>query len=123
MAKKEDQERINMVRTAKYDPDTMLRFQVSWAEQIAAKDSDYTDYAGASEEVGLKLARIDTMLLLLPKENPLTTLLKFQRTYLIQIKKAIFATIKTGEISQLGFLKGGKPFDIDAIIEPKSEIP
>jgi len=112
-----------MVRKAKYDPDTMLRFQVSWAEQIAAKDGDYTDYAGGSEEIGLKLARIDTMLLLLPKDNPLTILLKLQRTYLIQVKKAIFATIKTGEISQLGFLKGGKPFDINAIIEPKSEVP
>lgn len=111
-----------MVRKAKYDPDTMLRFQVSWAEQIAAKDSDYTDYAGGSEEVGLKLARIDTMLLLLPKDNPLAILLKLQRTYLIQVKKAIFATIKTGEISQLGFLKGGKPFDISAIIEPESKV-
>lgn len=111
-----------MVRKTKYDSDTMLRFQVSWAEQIAAKDGDYTDYAGASEEVGLKLARIDTMLHLLPKENPLTVLLKLKRLYLIQTKKAIFATIKTGEISQLGFLKGGKPFDISAVIEPKSEV-
>ena len=111
-----------MVKKARYDPDTMLRIQVSWAEQIAAKDSDYTDYAGASEEVGLKLARIDTILHLLPKGNPLTILLKLKRLYLIQVKKALFATIKTGEISQLGFLKGGKPFDISAIIEPKSEV-
>lgn len=98
----------------------MLRFQVSWAEQIAAKDSDYTDYAGGSEAIGYSLARIDTMLFLLPKDNPLTILLKLQRTYLTQIKKAIFATVKTGEISQLGFLKGGKPFDINAIITPES---
>jgi len=101
-----------------YNRDELLRYQVSWAEQIGAKDSDYRDYAGASEEVGLKLARIDTMLHLLPKNNLLTMLLKLQRVYLIQVKKAIFATIKTGEISQLGFLKGGKPFDINAILEP-----
>jgi len=100
---------------SRYNKDELMRIQVSWAEQIAAKDSDYTDYAGGTEEIGLKLARIDTILHLLPKSNPLAILLKLKRMYLIQSKKAIFATVKTGEISQLGFLKGGKPFDIDAI--------
>ena len=69
------------------------------------------------ELIALKLAKIDTMLFLLPNNHALIPMLKLGRIYLIQKKKAFFASVKTGEISQLGFLKGGKPFDIRAKLE------
>jgi len=94
--------------------DELMRYQVSWAEQIAAKDSDYRDYAGADELTALRLAKIDLMLFLLPSQHRLIPMLKLARTYLIQRKKAFFASVKVGELSQLGFIKGGKPFDIRA---------
>jgi len=94
--------------------DELMRYQVSWAEQIAAKDTDYRDYAGADEMSAFKLAKIDLMLFLLPQDHTLIPLLKLARIYLIQRKKAFFASVKAGELSQLGFIKGGKPFDIRA---------
>lgn len=97
-----------------YRSDELMRYQVSWAEQIAAKDSDYRDYAGANEDVALRLAKIDIMLFLLPPKHKLIPILKLARLYLIQRKKAFFVSVKAGELSQLGFIKGGKPFDIRA---------
>lgn len=91
-----------------------MRTTVSWAEQIAKADPDYRDYAGASENDGRKLAKIDVLLKILPKENPLSILLKFKRMALIQQKKAYFATANTGEVSHLGFLKDSKRRGIDA---------
>jgi len=101
--------------------DELMRYQVSWSERIASKDSDFKDYAGASPEDGLKLAKIDFALFLIPKNNPLHSMLKLARTYLIQRKKAFFCTVKMGEVSMLGAIKGRKPFDIKAKLRRFSE--
>lgn len=102
-----------MTRTSKLS-DEMIRQKVSWAEQIAKADPDYRDYAGASETDGRKLAKIDVHLKILPKNHPLTTLLKFKRMALIQQAKAYFATTNTGELSQLGFKKESRGRGINA---------
>lgn len=94
--------------------DELIRTQVAWAEQIGKMDSDYRDYAGASEADARKLAKIDVLLKILPKKNPLKALLKFKRMALIQQKKAYFASVNTGEISHLGFIKQSKKRGIDA---------
>jgi len=80
----------------------------AWASTIAEGDSDYRDYAGAPWEIGEALAHIDVWLYILPEDHPLKPLLKLDRLFLIQEKKAYFAGEKAGEISILGFLKGGK---------------
>jgi len=41
-------------------------------------------------------------------------MLKLARLYLIQRKKAFFCSVKMGEVSMLGAIKGRKPFDIKA---------
>jgi len=97
-----------------------MRKAESWASQIADRDPDYRDYAGAPWEIGKKLARIDIWLYLLPDDHPFKFLLKLRRLCLIQEKKAFFAGERAGEISILGFLKGGRrrryPATIDARI-------
>jgi len=101
------------------DIEEMARAE-SWSSIIASRDPDYRDYAGAPWEIGRALAHIDVWLYILPDDNPLKPLLKLERLFLIQEKKAYFAGERAGEISILGFLKGGRrvrfPATIDASI-------
>lgn len=93
----------------------------AWASQIAERDSDYKDYAGADPETGQALALTDVFLYILPDRHPLKLLLKLDRLFLIQEKKAFFATSRAGEISVLGLLKGVKRIGYSA--RAKSRIP
>jgi len=94
-----------------------LAIAESWASTIAERDPDYKDYAGAPWEIGEALAHIDVWLYILPDDHPLKPLLKLDRLFLIQEKKAYFAGERAGEISILGFLKGGRRIRYPATID------
>jgi len=97
-----------------YPKDEFEFDRISWAEEIVSKDSDYKDYAGASPEDALRLAKIDLTLFMLPKNHPFRLMLKLARLYLLQKKKAFFSSVRMTELSQLGAIKSGKPFSIEA---------
>lgn len=98
--------------------DEDFRFErISWAEEIVAKDSDYRDYAGADPQDALRLAKIDLTLFILPKNHPFRPIVKLARMYLLQKKKAFFASVRMAEISQLGAIKAGKIEGIGARLD------
>lgn len=106
-----------MKKVARKKAEEWISERVSWAEQISNSDPDFRDYAGSDFTTANKMAKIDTLLKILDKKHPLRTLLKFQRLYLLQRKKAEFVSLRAGEISLLGFLRGSKPYDIKAKLD------
>lgn len=103
-----------MSRRKSYPDKEFMLEKISWSEKIVDKDSDYKDYAGADPQDALRLAKIDLTLFMLPKNHPFRLMLKLARLYLLQKKKAFFASVRMTELSQLGAIKAGKPFNIRA---------
>jgi len=101
----------------------------SMAEQLAEKDEDFKQYAGAPWEVAEMLVRLkvaqDDYLPLLKRfgvinelqEIILRKLLSIRHNYLTQLSKAHFASQRASEITVLGFLLGGRRDVLSAILE------
>ena len=96
-----------MVRRT-YDTFEAIRRKAGMGERLGAKDHEYGDYAGASFELGEKMATVDTMLKngLIPKD--MVPLVKLYRSFLNQHRKAFFAGVGCDVITKLGMMLGVK---------------
>ena len=93
-------------RSKNFEINELIRRKTSMGSEIASKDKDYANYSGGDLETVLKMARIDVFLKydLLP--NEVKTIVKLQRSYLDQKRKAFFCSVGTDVFTKLAFILG-----------------
>lgn len=89
-----------------YDLMELIRKKSSMSAEISKKDPDYSQYSGGSLEISSKIALIDTILKERVLPETLTPLVKLFRSFLVQQRKAFFASVGSTEITKLGFIQG-----------------
>jgi len=107
-----------MVRGKRTITDELFVRRHSWGYKLAKYDSDFSDYIGAPPEIIDMIVRIKIVksryLQLLKNLGILNelqtvilkTLLDIRLEYLTQMNKAYFASIRAGEVTQLGMFLG-----------------
>lgn len=94
----------------------IIKRTATWAEQIVRNDPEWQDYAGTGQDVGSKLAMVDTARKYLFKDNKaLTGLLNLYRLHLMQQRKAYFGGLLANQITMLALLKGAGKRELSAI--------
>lgn len=83
-----------------------IRQMATMSQQLAKKDPEFSQYAGATWDLAKSMATIDVCIKqnLLPKQ--ITPLLLFYRAYLDQLRKGWFSSEGSNEITKLGLLLG-----------------
>lgn len=84
-----------------------IRQMATMSQQLAKKDPQFSIYAGGSWEIASNLATIEFCLQTnFFKNERMTRILEIWRLFLLQQKKAWFASEASNEITKLGFLLG-----------------
>lgn len=90
---------------ARQDSIFAIQQKTSMSQEIAKKDKEYAEYAGADYDTALKRAKINTLIEAGLIPDRLRPLIDFYLLYLDKKRKAFFGSMK-GEITQLGLLLG-----------------
>lgn len=89
-----------------YELIELIRQKKSMSADIASRDREYSEYAGADLETANQLVMVNLCLeeqLLDPALNPMLTL---YHKFLVKKRKAFFASVGSTEITKLGFIQG-----------------
>ena len=89
-----------------YELMELIRQKKSMSADIASRDREYSEYAGADLDTANQLVMVNLCLeeqLLDPSLNPI---LELYHKFLIKKKKAFFASAGSTEITKLGFIQG-----------------
>lgn len=79
------------------------------SQQLAKKDNQFSEYAGATWDIAEKMAMIDVIIetkFFGDQHEQMKKLLLFYREYLDKCRKAWFASEGSNEITKLGLLLG-----------------
>jgi hypothetical protein len=84
------------------------------SQQLAKKDSNFSEYAGATWDIAKQMAMIDVCKEERVFPESVTPYLMFYRSYLDKLRKAWFASEGSNEITKLGLLLGWTQISVRA---------